>query len=288
MFVSATPGPYELKTCKGKVVEQIIRPTGLIDPIIYVKPAKTQVEDLLKHIKKRADKKERVLVTTLTKRLAEDLSEYIKEEGLKGMYLHSEINAIERVTILRDLRMGKFDVLVGVNLLREGLDLPEVSLVAILDADKEGFLRSETSLIQTIGRTARNVNAEVILYADEITHSMKRAMDETNRRRELQMAYNTKHNITPKTIQKEIKRGIEDEVSSHKIIYETVAESEEEYITQEFINELEEEMLKAAEALEFERAAELRDKIQQMRSKYSGNGSPSKSKHTTKKATSKG
>ncbi|KAA0244661.1 excinuclease ABC subunit UvrB [Candidatus Brocadia sp. AMX2] len=271
MFVSATPGPYELKKCKGKVVEQIIRPTGLVDPVIYVKPAKTQVEDLLKQIKKRSEIKERVLVTTLTKRLAEDLSEYIKEEGLKGMYLHSEINAIERVTILRDLRLGKFDVLVGVNLLREGLDLPEVSLVAILDADKEGFLRSETSLIQTIGRTARNVNAEVILYADEITNSMKRAIDETNRRRALQIAYNKEHNITPKTIQKEIKKGIEDEVSSHKIVYEAVAESEEEYITQEFVNELEEEMLKAAEALEFERAAELRDKIQQIRSKYSVN-----------------
>ncbi len=269
VFVSATPAPYELKKCQGKVVEQIIRPTGLVDPIIHVKPAKTQVDDLLKQIKKRAQKKERVLVTTLTKRLAEDLSEYIKEEGLKGMYIHSEINAIERVTILRDLRLGKFDVLVGVNLLREGLDLPEVSLVAILDADKEGFLRSETSLIQTIGRTARNVNAEVILYADEITNSMKRAIDETDRRRELQIAYNKKHNITPTTIQKEIKKGIEDEVSSHKIVYESVAESEEEYVTQEFVNELEEEMLRAAESLEFERAAELRDKIQRIRSTYS-------------------
>ncbi|MBW7898558.1 UvrABC system protein B [Candidatus Brocadiaceae bacterium B188] len=267
MLVSATPGHYELEKSKGSVAEQIIRPTGLVDPIIYVKPAKTQVGDLLKQIKKRAQRRERVLVTTLTKRLAEDLSEYIQEEGLKGMYLHSEIDAIERVTILRDLRMGKFDVLVGVNLLREGLDLPEVSLVAILDADKEGFLRSETSLIQTIGRTARNVNAEVILYADEITNSMKRAMDETNRRRELQLAYNKKHNITPKTIQKEIKKGINDEISSHKLVYETVAESEEEYITQEFVNELEEEMLRAAEALEFERAAELRDKIQRIRSK---------------------
>ncbi len=269
LFVSATPGPYELKKCLGRVVEQIIRPTGLVDPVIHVKPAKTQVDDLLKQIKIRVQKKERVLVTTLTKRLAEDLSEYMKEEGLKGMYLHSEINAIERVTILRDLRIGKFDVLVGVNLLREGLDLPEVSLVAILDADKEGFLRSETSLIQTIGRTARNVNAEVILYADGITNSMKRAIDETNRRRTLQIAYNKKYNITPTTIQKEIKRGIEDEVSAHKIVYETIAESEEEYITQEFIKELEEEMLKAAELLEFERAAELRDKIQQIQSKYS-------------------
>ncbi|HHT9144322.1 MAG: excinuclease ABC subunit UvrB [Candidatus Brocadiaceae bacterium] len=277
MFVSATPAPYELKKCQGKVVEQIIRPTGLVDPIIYVKPAKTQVDDLLKQIKKRAEKKERVLVTTLTKRLAEDLSEYIKEEGLKGMYIHSEINAIERVTILRDLRMGKFDVLVGVNLLREGLDLPEVSLVAILDADKEGFLRSETSLIQTIGRTARNVNAEVILYADKITNSMKRAIDETDRRRELQIAYNKKHNITPTTIRKEIKKGIEDEVSSHKIVYESVAESEEEYVTQEFVNELEEEMLKAAESLEFERAAELRDRIQAIRSKNDMESSESSS-----------
>lgn len=277
MFVSATPAPYELKKCQGKVVAQIIRPTGLVDPIIYVKPAKTQVEDLLKQIKKRAQKKERVLVTTLTKRLAEDLSEYIKEEGLKGMYIHSEINAIERVTILRDLRLGKFDVLVGVNLLREGLDLPEVSLVAILDADKEGFLRSETSLIQTIGRTARNVNAEVILYADRITNSMKRAIDETDRRRELQIAYNKKHNITPTTIRKEIKKGIEDEVSSHKIVYESVAESEEEYVTQEFVNELEEEMLKAAESLEFERAAELRDRIQAIRSKNDRESSESSS-----------
>src|SRR3972149_5456035 len=287
MFVSEKPAPYELKKCQGKVVEQIIRPTGLVDPIIYVKPAKTQVDDLLKQIKKRAQKKERVLVTTLTKRLAEDLSEYIKEEGLKGMYLHSEINAIERVTILRDLRMGKFDVLVGVNLLREGLDLPEVSLVAILDADKEGFLRSETSLIQTIGRTARNVNAEVILYADEITNSMKRAIDETDRRRELQIAYNKKHNITPTTIRKEIKKGIEDEVSSHKIVYESVAESEEEYVTQEVVNELEEEMLKAAESLEFERAAELRDKIQQIRSKNSVSNSLSKSEHTDRRTASK-
>ncbi len=277
MFVSATPSPYELEKCQGKVVEQIIRPTGLVDPIIHVKPAKTQVEDLLKQIKKRAQKKERVLVTTLTKRLAEDLSEYIKEEGLKGMYIHSEINAIERVTILRDLRLGIFDVLVGVNLLREGLDLPEVSLVAILDADKEGFLRSETSLIQTIGRTARNVNAEVILYADEITNSMKRAIDETDRRRELQITYNKKHNITPTTIRKEIKKGIESEVSSRKIVYESVAESEEEYVTQEFVNELEEEMLKAAESLEFERAAELRDRIQAIRSKNDMESSESSS-----------
>ncbi len=268
LFVSATPGHYELKKCQGMVVEQIIRPTGLVDPVIHVKPAKTQVGDLLKEIRKRVQKKERVLVTTLTKRLAEDLSEYIKEEGLNGMYIHSELDAIERVSILRDLRLGKFDVLVGVNLLREGLDLPEVSLVAILDADKEGFLRSETSLIQTIGRTARNVNAEVILYADTVTNSMQRAIDETNRRRVIQTEYNKKHDITPKTIKKEIKKGIEDEISSHKYVYESVAESEEEYITQEYVNELENEMLRAAEALEFERAAELRDKIQGIRMNY--------------------
>lgn len=284
LFVSATPGSYELKKCSGMVVEQIIRPTGLVDPIIYVKPAKTQIEDLLKQIKIRAQRQERTLVTTLTKRLAEDLSEYIKEEGLKGMYLHSELDAIERVTILRDLRVGKFDVLVGVNLLREGLDLPEVSLVAILDADKEGFLRSETSLIQTIGRTARNVNAEVILYADETTNSMQRAIDETTRRRALQLEYNRKHNITPTTIRKEIKKGIEDEVSSHKIVYEIVAESEEEYITQESMKELEEEMLRAAEALEFERAAELRDKIQKMQSKHSP-GSKDKGKSKDNKVS---
>jgi len=265
LFVSATPGSYELEKCNNKVVEQIIRPTGLVDPVIFVKPAKTQVNDLLKQIRKRAQGKERVLVTTLTKRLAEDLSEFVKEEGLKGMYLHSEINAIERVAILRDLRMGKFDVLIGVNLLREGLDLPEVSLVAILDADKEGFLRSETSLIQTIGRTARNVNAEVILYADEITKSMDRAISETNRRRAIQMEYNKAHHITPMTIKKEIKKGIEYDISSQRMVYEAVAESEEEYITQEYINELEDEMLKAAESVEFEKAAKLRDKIQRIR-----------------------
>ncbi|MDR4508556.1 MAG: excinuclease ABC subunit UvrB [Candidatus Brocadiaceae bacterium] len=267
LFVSATPGPYEMQKCHGRIVEQVIRPTGLLDPVIHVKPAKNQIEDLLKQIKKRVQKNERVLVTTLTKRLAEDLSDYIKDEGLKGMYLHSEINAIERVTILRDLRMGKFDVLVGVNLLREGLDLPEVSFVAILDADKEGFLRSETSLIQTIGRAARNVNAEVILYADETTKSMQRAIDETKRRRMLQTAYNKKHRITPTTIRKEIKKGIEYEVSASKLVYEAVAENEEEYITQEFLKELEEEMLLAAEALEFERAAALRDRIQTIKSK---------------------
>lgn len=261
LYVSATPGPYELGKCDGEVVEQIIRPTGLLDPLVHVRPASTQVKDLLEQVRQRAKKGERVLVTTLTKRLAEDLSEYIQEEGLKGMYLHSELDAFERVEILRDLRLGRFDVVVGVNLLREGLDLPEVSLVAILDADKEGFLRSETSLIQTIGRTARNVNAEVILYADQVTSSMQRAIDETHRRRKLQMEYNKRHGITPQTIKKEIRKSIEEEVASKRYAREVVAETEEEYVTLEYINDLKEEMKEAAARLDFERAAELRDKL---------------------------
>ncbi|MDP6925324.1 MAG: excinuclease ABC subunit UvrB [Candidatus Scalindua sp.] len=266
LLVSATPSEYELNKCNGKVVEQIIRPTGLLDPIVRILPAKTQVKDLLQQIRVRADKKERVLVTTLTKRLAEDLSEYIKEEGLKGMYLHSEFNAIERVEILKDLRLGKFDVVVGVNLLREGLDLPEVSLVAILDADKEGFLRSETSLVQTIGRTARNVNAEVILYADGVTQSMQKAMDETERRRNIQLEHNKQNNITPQTIRKGIRKSIEDESASKKIARQMVKEDEAEYITQEYIRELEEEMLQAASDLNFEKAAELRDRVLKLQS----------------------
>ena len=266
LLVSATPAEYEINKCHGKLVEQVIRPTGLLDPIVRILPAKTQVKDLLQQIRKRADKKERVLVTTLTKRLAEDLSEYIKEEGLKGMYLHSEFNAIERVEILRDLRLGKFDVVVGVNLLREGLDLPEVSLVAILDADKEGFLRSETSLIQTIGRTARNVNAEVILYADEVTQSMQKAMDETERRRTIQLEHNKQNNITPQTIRKGIRKSIEDESASKKIARQMVKEDEAEYVTQEYIRELEEEMLQSASDLNFEKAAEIRDRVLKLQS----------------------
>jgi excinuclease ABC subunit B len=209
--MSATPGPYELERTGGEVVEQVIRPTGLVDPLLHVKPARGQVPDLMEEIKKRAARGERVLVTTLTKRLAEDLSNYFREAGLRGKWLHSELDAIERIQILRELREGAFDVLVGVNLLREGLDLPEVSLVAILDADKEGFLRSETSLIQTIGRAARNVNAEVILYADKVTDSMKRAIDETRRRRDLQLDYNARHGITPETVRTAISTGIEEE-----------------------------------------------------------------------------
>ena len=262
IFVSATPGDWELNRTGAEVVEQIIRPTGLVDPLIRVVPAQGQVPHLIDEIRKRAAQAERILITTLTKRLAEDLTTYLQEEGVRCKWLHSELNAIERVEILRELREHKFDALVGVNLLREGLDLPEVSLVAILDADKEGFLRSETSLVQTIGRSARHVNAEVILYADRVTDSMQRAIDETERRRELQMAYNEQHSITPETIRKAIRRGIEDEIKAHKIVKKSAGiKSETRYVTQEFINELEAEMLAAAESLEFERAAQLRDRI---------------------------
>src|SRR5205814_287869 len=208
---------------------------------------------------------ERVLVTTLTKRLAEDLSAYLSEAGVRGKWLHSELDAIERVQILRELREGAFDVLVGVNLLREGLDLPEVSLVAILDADKEGFLRSETSLIQTIGRAARNVNAEVILYADRVTESMRRAMDETGRRRQLQAEYNTKHGITPRTVKSAIASVLEEEVAAHQIAAEAAGVAKEDYVTEEYLEELQKEMLAAAENLEFERAAQLRDRIAQLK-----------------------
>jgi excinuclease ABC subunit B len=265
LYMSATPGPYELERCGGEVVEQLIRPTGLVDPVLHVKPARGQVPDLVEEIKKRAAKKERVLVTTLTKRLAEDLSAYLREAGLRGKWLHSELDAIERVQILRELREGAFDVLVGVNLLREGLDLPEVSLVAILDADKEGFLRSGTSLIQTIGRAARNVNAEVILYADKVTDSMQRAIDETQRRRALQLAYNAEHGITPETVRSAIGKGIEDEIAAHQLAQEVAGQSAENYVTQEYLEELHGEMLAAAANLEFERAAELRDRIAELK-----------------------
>ncbi len=262
LFVSATPADWELEQTQGAVVEQVIRPTGLLDPVIYVHPARGQVPHLMEEIRRRAARQERVLVTTLTKRLAEELSRYFNEQGLRCRWLHSEMDAIERVEVLRELRESRFDVLVGVNLLREGLDLPEVSLVAILDADKEGFLRSETSLVQTIGRSARNVNAEVILYADHVTDSMQRAIDETNRRRELQRQYNEDHGITPETIRKAIRRGIEEEIAANRLVRDTAGASDEtQYVTREFIGELEQEMLQAAESLEFERAAELRDRI---------------------------
>jgi excinuclease ABC subunit B len=265
LFMSATPGPYELERCGGEVVEQVIRPTGLVDPVLHVKPARGQVPDLIDEIKKRAARKERVLVTTLTKRLAEDLSAFLQEAGLRGKWLHSELDAIERVQILRELREGAFDVLVGVNLLREGLDLPEVSLVAILDADKEGFLRSGTSLIQTIGRAARNVNAEVILYADKVTDSMQKAIEETQRRRDLQLGYNRAHGITPETVRSAISAGLEEEIAAHKFVQEVAGQQAESYVTQEYLEELHGEMLAAAANLEFERAAQLRDRIAQLK-----------------------
>lgn len=266
VFVSATPGPYELQQTGGEVVEQVIRPTGLLDPVLEVVPARGQVPHLLEQIRQRAKANERVLVTTLTKRLAEDLSYYLTEQGVKCKWLHSELDAFERVELLRDLRAGRFEALVGVNLLREGLDLPEVSMVAILDADKEGFLRSETSLMQTIGRAARNVNAKVILYADQVTDSMQRAIEETRRRRTLQEAYNKEHGITPETIRKSIKAGIEAEAAAHAQANAAVGRTDETaYITEEYLAELEAEMLATADALEFERAAGLRDRIEQMR-----------------------
>lgn len=265
MYMSATPGPMELERTGGEVVEQVIRPTGLIDPEVHVKPARGQVPDLIKEIEARAKRDERTLVTTLTKRMSEDLTNYFREAGLRCKWLHSELDAIERITTLRELREGAFDVLVGVNLLREGLDLPEVSLVAILDADKEGFLRSETSLIQTIGRAARNVNAEVILYADSMTGSMQRAIAETARRRELQLAYNKEHGITPRTVKTAIKNSIEEEVAAHKMAQEAAGQAAEDYVTAEYLEELHAEMLAAAQQLDFERAAELRDKISKLK-----------------------
>ena len=256
----------------GEVVEQVIRPTGLVDPMVRVEPARGQVPALLEEVKKRAARGERVLITTLTKRLAEDLTRYLKEQGLRCKWLHSELDAFERVTILRELREGAFDTLVGVNLLREGLDLPEVSMVCILDADKEGFLRSETSLIQTIGRSARHINAEVVLYADKVTASMQRAIDETDRRRALQLAYNAEQGITPETIVKAIRRGIEEEIQARQVVRQAVGRDEATDANEEFLAALEAEMLEAAEKLEFERAAALRDRIQDIRS-ATGRGS---------------
>ena len=266
VYVSATPNDYELEQTGGEMVEQIIRPTGLLDPIVDVVPASGQVAHLLGEIKLRIADGDRVLVTALTKRLAEDLSAYLCDNGVACKWMHSELDAFERVEHLRDLRMGKFDVLVGVNLLREGLDLPEVSLVAILDADKQGFLRSETSLIQTIGRSARNVNARVILYGDKVTKAMKNAMQETDRRRSLQTAFNEKHGITPKTIIKPIGTDIGQTIRSRKEATDAVARNDKTvYITEELIEELQTEMLKAAEDLEFERAGILRDRIGQLK-----------------------
>ncbi|MGD1041520.1 MAG: excinuclease ABC subunit UvrB [Sedimentisphaerales bacterium] len=265
VFVSATPGPFEMAKCNNEVVEQIIRPTGLIDPEIFVWPAKDQVAHLIGEIEKRIKVGERVLVTTLTKKMAEDLSGFIAKKGIKCQYLHSEIETLERVEILRNLRLGQFDVLVGINLLREGLDLPEVSMVAILDADKEGFLRSETSLIQTIGRTARNVNATVYLYADTVTESMQKAIDETSRRRKIQLEYNREHNITPETIRKEIRSGLNLELKARQAAREAVRFEPDEFEKVELAGQIEKEMLEAAESLDFERAAFLRDKLKELK-----------------------
>ena len=266
LFVSATPADYEVNRCGGRVVEQIIRPTGLVDPVVDVRPARGQVQDVIREIKARADRGERTLVTTLTKRLSEDLADYIREEGINGCYLHSEVKTLERVEIINDLRRGTYDVIVGVNLLREGLDLPEVTLVAILDADREGFLRSETSLVQTMGRCARNVNATVILYADELTQSMARAMEETQRRREIQARHNEEHGITPRTVSKGIREGINYEVQAWKRRVETPVMAEEpgDYLAAERLDQLEREMKDAAGRLDFERAAVLRDRIREL------------------------
>jgi excinuclease ABC subunit B len=264
VYVSATPAHYELDQSRGAIVEQLIRPTGLMDPEVIVRAARNQVDDLLEEIRKRAERKERVLVTTLTKRMAEDLTDYYQDLNVKVRYLHSDIETLERVEIIRQLRMGVFDVLVGINLLREGLDLPEVSLVAILDADKEGFLRSDRSLIQTIGRAARNVYGTVILYADSITDSMRLAMDETNRRRSLQAAFNKKHGITPQTVIKSIGSPLVKIYEADYVDVPLAAEKEANYGAKDLprvIQRLKKEMKKAAEALEFERAAELRDRI---------------------------
>ena len=268
IYVSATPRPYELEKSKGRVVEQIIRPTGLIDPALIIRPISGQVDDLFKEIKKRAEKSERVLVTTLTKKMAEDLTDHYINLDVRARYLHSDIDTLERVKILRDLRLGNFDVLVGVNLLREGLDLPEVSLVAILDADKEGFLRSERSLIQTSGRAARNINGKVILYADTITGSMQRALQETDRRRKIQEDYNKKMHITPETVKSNIKDIL---ASIYEADYWTVpvaAEEKADYgYDEETVKRLDAEMKEAAKNLEFERAAKIRDKIKEIKNR---------------------
>lgn len=266
LFVSATPGPYEIQHSET-IAEQIIRPTGLLDPIVEVRPINNQIDNLVGEITKTIEKNERVLITTLTKKMSEDLTNYLKEIGIKVKYLHSDIVTLERTEIIRDLRLGKFDVLVGINLLREGLDIPEVSLIAILDADKEGFLRSETALIQTIGRAARNENGRVIMYADRITDSMQNAIDETKRRRAIQNLYNEEHNITPKTIQKSVRDSIEaTKVAEEEVIY-GIADTDDIDEIKNNIEKLKSEMMEAAQNLQFERAAELRDKVKQLEEK---------------------
>lgn len=265
IFVSATPNDYEIKNSQGKVIEQIIRPTGLLDPEIIIKPTENQVDDLIVEINKRAKNNERTLVTTLTKRMSENLTAYLQEKGLKVKYLHSEIETIQRSKILRELRQKQFDCLVGINLLREGLDLPEVSLVAILDADKEGFLRSATSLIQVSGRAARNINGTVIMYADTLTGSIKKAVAESNRRRKIQFEFNKKNNITPRSIQKEIRQGIEDLAKAQEFVMNLTGEELDKYQLRKYLAELEYEMELAARNLQFEKAAVLRDKIKEFK-----------------------
>jgi excinuclease ABC subunit B len=271
VYVSATPGPYELTKAAGVVVEQIIRPTGLIDPEVEVRPVKGQIDDLLHEIRDRVSKGERVLVTTLTKRMAEDLAEYYSEVGVRCRYMHSEIETLERIKILRDLRKGEFDVLIGINLLREGLDLPEVSLVAILDADKEGFLRSSGSLIQTIGRCARHLSGRAILYADNMTDSMKKAMDETERRRAIQRAYNEENNITPESIVRPLDMSLVAIAEADYTDFSTQADGLPEFTSQEqldsYIAKLELDMRESAKKFEFEKAAKLRDTIRDLRTK---------------------
>ena len=261
VYVSATPGPYEIEHT-DEMVEQIIRPTGLLDPIVEVRPSENQIDDLMAEINERIERNERVLITTLTKKMSEDLTTYLKEAGIKVNYLHSEIKTLERIEIIRDLRMGVYDVLVGINLLREGLDIPEVSLVTILDADKEGFLRSERSLIQTIGRAARNDKGKVIMYADKITDSMRTALDETSRRRTTQEAYNEEHNITPQTINKKIRDVISATVETDEVTEKDTKKAPKKLTKKErekTIERIEKEMKDAAKDLDFERASELRD-----------------------------
>ena len=269
IYISATPAQFERDT-SSQIVEQIIRPTGLLDPKVSVRPIDSQIPDLKKEIQKRVDKNERILITTLTKRMAEDLTDFFLQEGIRVRYLHSEIKSIERVEILRDLRLGEFDVLIGVNLLREGLDIPEVSLVAIMDADKEGFLRSETSLIQTIGRAARNSCGEVIMYADKVTDSMANAIKETERRRNIQIEYNKKYGIIPQTIKKPIENNLLSLIASYRNFEDVVAEEMVEMGIEKkdlpkLISKLEKDMHKAAKILDFERAAQIRDQLKKLR-----------------------
>lgn len=273
VYVSATPGPYELEKTSGEIIEQVIRPTGLIDPEVEVRPASGQIPDLVEQCRERVAKGDRVLVTALTKRLCEDLTTYLAEQGLRVRYLHSEILTLERLEILTDLRAGEFDILVGVNLLREGLDLPEVSLVTILDADKEGFLRSATSLIQQMGRAARNVDAKVILYADKITNAMSEAMDETERRRVKQVAYNEEHGITPTTVKKEIRGGINAKLEARKAANQATLDADEPmFDARDLVKILESDMIESAQAMEFELAASLRDQMTHVRELISAHG----------------